>query len=198
MQSTIQVVSFKGKKILEFIPQIARLRIEVFAEYPFLYDGDYEYEMRYLEKFSHIQDAIVVAAFNQEEIIGISTGFPFIYESQNLQNVFKQAGRNPQEYFCFGESVLRKSYRGQGIGKKFFDHREDHVKQLDQHKYICFYTALKPLNDPKRPTDYRPLKPFWESRGYQEHPELVGEVSYQEIGETEETPKKMVFWIKEL
>jgi GNAT superfamily N-acetyltransferase len=197
-QANIEVLSFTGPEVNDWIPQIARLRVEVFPEYPFLYVGNYEYEMRYLEKFLVMKNAIVIAAFDKDELIGISTGFPFIYESDNLKEVLVSAHRNPKDYFCFGESVLRKSYRSLGIGKTFFDRRERHVQSLGQYQYICFYTIVRPAKDPRRPSDYRPLAPFWQSRGYTEHPELIGTISYQEIGEAEETPKEMVFWIKEL
>ncbi|HEY2811395.1 MAG TPA: hypothetical protein VGJ00_08420 [Rhabdochlamydiaceae bacterium] len=196
--ANIKVISFTEQNIADLIPEIAKLRIEVFPEYPFLYIGDYEYEKRYLKKFLTMKNAIVVCAFDNDVLIGISTGYPFIYEAQNLQELFRSAHRNPEEYFCFGESVLRKTYRGLGIGKQFFDHREVHVQKLNRYKHICFYTVLRPLHDPKRPPDYRALSPFWNSRGFVEHPELIGTVSYQEIGETDETPKKMVFWIKDL
>lgn len=198
MNDNIKIISYVGPSVATLIPQIAALRIEVFAEYPFLYIGDLGYEKKYLSKFLTMNDAIVVACFDQDTLVGISTGYPFIYEVENLQDVFRKNGRNPEDTFCFGESVLRKSYRGLGIGKEFFNEREDHVRKLNRYKNICFYTAVKPLNDPKRPADYRPLAPFWESRGYVEHPELIGAVSYQEIGEGQESPKAMIFWIKEL
>lgn len=194
----IKILSWTSSHISTLIPQIARLRIEVFHEYPFLYIGDYDYEMRYLEKFRSMKDGIVVVAFDQDELIGISTGFPFIHEAAHLQEVFRAAGRDPGEYFCFGESVLRKTYRGLGIGKAFFEEREAYVKRLNQYRYICFYTINRPPEDPRRPSDYRSPASLWRARGYVEHPELVGTISWQEIGETEETPKKMVFWIKEL
>jgi GNAT superfamily N-acetyltransferase len=157
-----------------------------------------DYEERYLKKFTTLKDAVVVTAFDKETLIGISTGFPFVYEADDLKELFVQTDRNPQDYFCFGESVLRKSYRGFGIGKKFFEQREAHVQGLNHYKYICFYTVVRPTEDPMRPSDYRPLAPFWKSRGFVEHQELVGKISYQEIGETEETPKKMLFWIKKV
>lgn len=195
---TVKIVTVTGDKVKALIPEIAALRIEVFREYPFLYIGDVEYEKRYLKKFTTMKDAIVVMVFDHETLIGISTGYPFIYEEENLQQLIRASGRNPEDYFCFGESVLRKSYRGLGLGKRFFEEREAHVRALNRFTHICFYTLLRPANDPLRPADYRPLAPFWRSRGYVEHPELVGTVSYQEIGEPEETPKKMVFWIKSL
>lgn len=198
MQNDIRIVSFQGEKIRDLIPEIARLRIEVFPEYPFLYVGDYEYETRYLKKFLSMKDAIVIAAFDKDTLIGISTGYPFIYDSQDLQQVLTSANCEPNDYYCFGESVLRKSYRGLGIGKAFFEIRESHVTKLGYYKYICFYTSARPLDDPRRPLDYRPLDPFWNSRGFVKHPELIGSISYQEIGEIQESPKKMVFWIKQL
>ena len=145
-----------------------------------------------------MKDAIAVASFDHNTLIGISTGYPFIYDAENLKQMLSSHGRNPAEYFCFGESVLRKSYRGLGIGKRFFEEREAHVAKLNRYKYICFYTSMRPVNDPKRPADYRSLAPFWQSMGYVEHPELIGEISYQEIGEKEQSLKKMVFWIKDL
>jgi GNAT superfamily N-acetyltransferase len=197
-KNSIKVISYLGEKVVDLIPQIAELRIEVFAEYPFLYVGDYEYEKLYLKKFTTMKDAIVVACFDHDTLIGISTGYPFIYDAENLKHTLSSHGRKPEEYFCFGESVLRKSYRGLEIGRKFFEEREAHVARLSHYKHICFYTSVRPLDDPKKPADYRPLAPFWQSLGYVEHPELQGEISYQEIGEKEQTPKKMVFWIKNL
>lgn len=196
MSSNISVIPFTKEQIGELIPQIARLRIEVFAEYPFLYDGDNEYEERYLQKFLRMEEAIVIAAYDGGNLIGISTGYPLLYESKHLQEVISSSGRHLSEYFCFGESVVKKPYRGQGIGKKFFHERELHVRALGHYKYICFYT--RPLDDIRQPSDYRPLAAFWNSRGFMEHPELIWQISYREIGEAEETPKNMVFWIKEI
>lgn len=145
-----------------------------------------------------MKDAIVIVAFDRDLPVGISTGYPFVYETKDLKRVFTSSHRDPNEYFCYGESVLRKSYRGQGIGKKFFEKREAHVRRIGNYKSICFYTSTRSLDDPRRPPDYRPLAPFWKKRGFVEHPELIGTAIYQEIGEKEQSPKQMIFWIKDL
>jgi GNAT superfamily N-acetyltransferase len=198
LRDSVKILSLTSSEVKDLGPQIARLRVEVFSEYPFLYIGNYTFEESYPKKFLTMKDAIVVAAFDHNRLIGLATGFPFIYDRGNLQKVLIAAHRNPKEYFCFETSLLSRSYRGLGIGKAFFDQREAHVQRLHHYRYICFYTIVRPANDPRRPPDYRPLAPFWKSRGYVEHPELVGTIAYQEIGEAEETPKEMVFWIKEL
>jgi GNAT superfamily N-acetyltransferase len=198
LKNNIKIVSFKGESIKDLIPEVAKLRIEVFAEYPFLYQGSEEYEKRYLNKFLIMKEAIVVVAFHDNSIIGISTGYPLIYDLETLQQVLISAHRDPKDYFCFGESILKKSYRGLGIGNVFFDEREAHVQTLGNYSYLCFYTILRPEDDPRRPPDYHSLVPFWEKRGFVKHPELIGEIPYQEIGEAEETPKQLIFWIKHI
>jgi len=194
----IQIVPFKGKEVAKLIPEIAKLRIEVFAEYPFLYEGDLDYEKRYLNKFTEMEDSIAVAAFDGKKLVGVSTGYPFRCEDEALQKVFLDSGRNPDEYFCYGESVLLKPYRGQGLANAFYSEREKHVREMGRFSKICFFTSKRPEDDPRRPADYRPLDGLWKKWGFIKHDHLVGKVSYKEIGESAESPKEMVFWIKEL
>ena len=141
ISDSIKIVTVTGDKVKALIPEIAALRIEVFREYPFLYIGDLEYEKKYLKKFTTMKDAIVVMVFDHETLIGISTGYPFVYEAENLQELLRSSGRNPEDYFCFGESVLRHTYRGLGIGKRFFEEREAHVRAMNRFTHICFYTS---------------------------------------------------------
>lgn len=182
----MKIQSFFGQDVKSLIPQIAALRIEIFKDPPFLYEGDLNYEKKYLEKFTYAQDAIVVVAFDGDEVIGVSTGLPLIFESEDVKKPFS----HPEEYFYFGESILKNKYRGLGIGRRFFDEREKHVKDLGKFKYICFCTI--------KTEEKRHLEDFWAKRGYTKHPELTCFISWKQIGETEETPKEMVFWIKKL
>jgi len=42
----------KGKEILPYLSELARLRIEIFKEYPYLYEGDLAYEEQYLHTYA--------------------------------------------------------------------------------------------------------------------------------------------------
>src|SRR5579872_2794788 len=143
MEKKIRVEAFQGEKIGAMIPEIAKLRIGIFREYPFLYDGDEEYEKRYLEKFSHAKGAIVVIAFDHQEIIGASTALPFTYEKEEVQAPFKRAKLDPKHYFYIGEVVLQKAYRGLKIGQKFLDLCEEHARKLGRFSHICFCTVVR-------------------------------------------------------
>lgn len=193
----LKVQGFTGDTVKPYIPDLARLRIEVFREYPYLYEGTVEYEEKYLKRFIQYPDAILVLVFDGDRIVGASTGSPLEY-AHDFQAPLKKAGISIADYFYCGESVLEKKYRGRGIGNQFFDFREAHAKKIGRFRYSCFCAVERPKSDPKRPVDYRPLDDFWGKRGYIKHPELVAHFSWPEVGTEEETEKPLVFWIKNL
>lgn len=198
MSSNIKIRTFSGTAAKTYIPSIAKLRTEVFREYPFLCIQSLEYEKRYLKKFTQCKDAIVILVFDGSKIVGASTGLPLEEEGLEVQKPFLAQGCNPADYFCFGESVLLKEYRGRGLGHHFFELREAHAKNLKRFHHICFYTLSRPPNHPLRPPDYMPLENFWRKRGYIVHPELSYEISWQDVHEEKETPKPLNFWIKDI
>jgi len=51
----IQIV--KGSAILSHLEDIARLRIQVFREWPYLYDGSMEYEREYSRTYCRLRRA---------------------------------------------------------------------------------------------------------------------------------------------
>ena len=60
---TLRVESFLGADVARYLPAIAVLRIEVFHDWPYLYDGSIEYEERYLASYTN-PGAMVAIAFD--------------------------------------------------------------------------------------------------------------------------------------
>ena len=50
-RKTLDVKSITGEEIHSILPDLARLRIIVFRDWPYLYDGTLEYEEKYLKTF---------------------------------------------------------------------------------------------------------------------------------------------------
>ena len=46
MSKNIRIERWSGAALEQYIPDLARLRIEVFRDFPYLYDGDYDYEKK--------------------------------------------------------------------------------------------------------------------------------------------------------
>jgi GNAT superfamily N-acetyltransferase len=111
---------------------------------------------------------------------------------------FRARGYDVDHIFYFGESVLLREYRGQGIGHAFFDQREAHARGLGGYTHATFCAVVRPSDHPMKPANYVPLDAFWQRRGYTRMDGLVGSFSWRDIGDAGETAKPMQFWMKAL
>lgn len=162
---TLRFETFTGADIAPVIDGLAALRIRVFRDWPYLYDGDLAYERSYLQTYSENPQAIVVAAYAGDDLVGASTGLPLAQADADFARAFAHTSFDPTAIFYCAESVLLSDYRGQGAGHRFFDAREAHARSLGFAK-SAFCSVVRPPDHPARPKDYRPLDPFWHARGY--------------------------------
>ncbi len=196
MSTNIRIERRSGADLIPYIPELARLRIEVFRDFPYLYDGDLDYERKYLQTYIDNPDSVIVLALDGEQVVGASTAIPMKYETDELKKPFLEQGYTLDEVFYCSESVLNKAYRGLGIGVRFFEEREAHADLLGGFKYLTFCCVERPLTHPRRPADYVPLDQFWQKRGYVKHPELKTSYRWKDLDDNEETDKPMTFWLK--
>jgi glycerophosphoryl diester phosphodiesterase len=192
-----RVVSVVGAAIAPYLQALAELRIRVFREWPYLYDGDLAYESHYLQTYSSSSQSLFVLAFDGERIVGCATAVPLCDESANCQAPFLAAGYDVKEILYFGESVLDVAYRGRGIGHAFFDHRERHALGLPGIRRTVFCAVERAPDDPRRPANTRSLETFWERRGYRRHAKLSAAFDWPELESAHSLSHPMVFWMRE-
>lgn len=193
----LRVTSLTGAEVAALLERLADLRIRVFRDFPYLYDGGPDYEAGYLERFASAPDAMIVAAFAGERMVGAATALPLVHEHDDFKAPFLRHGIDPAEVFYLAESVLLSAYRGRGIGHAFFDHREAAGLRLGYAR-LAFCAVVRPPDDPRRPADYRPLDGFWRARGYRPVAGLATTFRWKELGEPKETAKPMQFWLREV
>lgn len=189
---------YAGAEIATVFDGLAALRIAVFREFPYLYEGSPAYEKTYLDTYAKAPQALLLAVFDGNSLVGATTCLPLCNETDDVQAPFIRAGFDLDRVFYFGESLLLPPYRGLGIGHRFFNEREAHTRSVGRYAFTCFCAVQRPLNHPLRPASYRPLDAFWQQRGYQPNPALQTTFTWPDIGETTETAKPMQFWVKAL
>lgn len=178
------------------IENLARLRIEVFHDFPYLYEGNFDYEKNYLKTYAQNSNARIFLAFDLGLVIGASSCVPLKDEVDELKQPLVDVGFDINQILYFGESVLKHEYRGQGLGVKFFDLREAWAKELGLN--TCVFCAVKrPDDHPKRPKNYQDLSKFWKKRGY-EKLNLTCTFDWPDVGETVSSTKVMEYWQKKL
>lgn len=179
------------------LDDVARLRIAVFRDWPYLYDGTLEYERDYLQTYRNSRDAILVGAFDGARLVGAATGTPMEDHAADFAAPFAATGLALGAIFYCAESVLLPEYRGRGLGHRFFDAREDHARALGR-SHVAFCAVQRPNDHPMRPAHYRSNDAFWMKRGYAPLPGVVAEFSWKDIGDDTETRKPLQFWMRAL
>lgn len=193
--STVRIQVVTGSEVLPWLHDLAALRIRVFREFPYLYDGSMAYEREYLTEYADSERGLIVLALDGPQVVGCSTGLPLTEADPAFAKPFADHGRTIEDVFYFGESVLENGYRGHGLGHRFFDEREAHAAGLG-YPVTAFCAVARPPDHPLRPDNYRPLDVFWNKRGYRKHPELEARFSWKDIDQPEESPKSLVFWLR--
>ena len=198
MSDDFHLVNFHGAALEPHLDALGALRITVFREYPYLYDGSLKYEREYLGTYVRSAGSLVVLVFHQGAVVGATTCLPLADEGTEFQEAFVKAGRDVREVCYFGESILLPPYRGRGLGQEFFRRREAHARSLPGVRRAAFCAVDRPADHPLRPAAYRSPETLWARQGYVRHPELQARFVWKETGEECESPKTLTFWIKEL
>ncbi|MFZ2103399.1 MAG: GNAT family N-acetyltransferase [Oricola sp.] len=184
-------------EVAALFDDLARLRIAVFRDWPYLYDGDMEYERRYLETYLQAPGAFVCGAFDGERLVGAATASPLAQHKAEFAEPFSGLGLDVDDFFYFGESVLLPGYRGQGVGVRFFDEREAEARNQGFSRCI-FSAVIRPSDHPMRQQDYVLLDAFWRNRGYERIEGLTTAYSWKDLGDDKETDKPMQYWMRVL
>jgi hypothetical protein len=120
MSEALELINFHGAALEPHLDALGRLRIAVFREFPYLYEGSLEYEREYLQTYCKTNRSLVVLVFDGGEVVGATTCLPMVDEGPEFQEAFLKAGYDLKTICYFGESILLPPYRGRGMGKEFF------------------------------------------------------------------------------
>lgn len=197
MTHDLRIQRVVGADVRCHLDAVAALRIAVFRDWPYLYDGDAAYEREYLDAYAASADSVFVLAFDGDRIVGASTGLPLADDSAEFRAPFDTLGIDATRVFYCGESVLLPSHRGRGIGHAFFEHREAHARKSGRFDLIAFCAVDRDPADPRRPAGHRENDAFWTKRGYVRRSGMTMRLHWNEI-DRGDIEHMLTFWMRRL
>jgi GNAT superfamily N-acetyltransferase len=193
----ISVRVLTGSALDAALEDVAALRIKVFRDWPYLYDGDLDYERGYLDSYRTSAGAVLVGAFDGRRLIGAATGTPMADHAEEFSAPFRDVPVPMARIFYGAESVLLPDYRGRGLGHRFFDLREDHAR-AGGFTHFAFCSVIRPEDHPLRPASPRSNDAFWRSRGYAPLSGVIAQFHWADLGEAAQSAKPLQFWMRAL
>lgn len=193
----VEVRALSGAELEAHLDDVARLRIAVFRDWPYLYDGTLDYEREYLKTYRDNPGALLVGAFDAGILVGASTSTFMEDHAEAFATPMRQIGVPVEKILYGAESVLLPAYRGQGLGHRFFDLREAHARAHGR-THVAFCSVVREGQHPMRPETYRTNDAFWMGRGYTPLPGVLAEFAWKDVGDAGESVKPLQFWMRAL
>lgn len=193
----IKIKTLHGEALGAALEDVAKLRIAVFREWPYLYEGSLEYERGYMQVYHDSSDTVLVGAFDGKKLIGAATGTPMADHAEDFAAPLRKIDIPIEDIYYGAESVLLPEYRGQGIGHRFFDLREQWARDFEA-SHFAFCSVIRPDNHPLRPQGARSNNAFWQKRGYHPIEGAIAEFHWRDIDEPSQSPKALQFWMRAL
>ncbi|HEX7741057.1 MAG TPA: GNAT family N-acetyltransferase [Sphingobium sp.] len=173
------------------------MRITVFRDFPYLYDGKRAFERDFLAAYAQSRGALVVGAFDNDRLIGAALATPMADHPNEFATPFIERGIDIDQVYYFGGIMLLPEWRRRKVGDLFFDRREARARDLG-FPIACFSTVVRPPDHPARPDGYAPPDSFWRARNYAPVQGLVAQYRWKETGDADKSDHAMQFWVKHL
>lgn len=186
-----------GATIADGLNDMATLRLDIFEEYPYLYQGDREDELNYLSTYADAPDACAILAYDGSSIIGAATGMPIIHEAEQMRDAFAGTTLPFNEIYFVGELLFRPAYRNCGLGRKLLGRLESHIRSLDSYHKLTCATVERPDDHPLRPRNFIPITRFLARTGFVRLPGVSTHFRWRETDGIKRD-HCMQFWSKEL
>ncbi len=195
--STMDIRTFTGPAMRAALGAFQQLHVEVFYDWPYLYQGNPASEPYISSYLPHPRAALFLACAAGQPV-GAATCLPLEDESDSVKAPFLQRGWDLRRFFYYGEGVVLKQWRGRGLGVRFFELRESHARAVSTADYAVFCSVRRPADHKLRPAEPHTNDAFWRRRGFVPFEGVSCEMTWPDRGEAQATRHTLDFWIKSL
>ena len=187
----------QGSQIQEYLEKIAHLRLTIFKEFPYLYDGQLKDELEYLQHYAEQEQATAIIASCDDQLAGAVTAIPLQYESEEMTSPFSTMQYPVERTIYICELLFYPDYRNKGLGTRLLSRIEQHYRGQKNYQYLTSATVMRPDDHPHRPDGYVPIERFLQRNRFEKMPGVTTHFTWKEIDGARRN-HEMQFWIKTL
>lgn len=188
----------RGQGFEKIIEELGALRIRVFRDWPYLYEGDLEYEKKYLRTYVNAPTSFGFFVYDGDQMVGATTAVELEHESDEFKKPFIDKKLDVSQVVYFGESILLPKYRGQGIGKRFMHERLEYTRSFDNKLWAAFCAVVRDAHHVLRPKGYQELDGFWRASGFSPREGMIANFTWKDLDKNEQDQKKLQFWLQQI
>ncbi len=181
---------------LEFL---AQQRIKHYHGYPYLYDGNMQEELEYLNFVASSLHSVLCLIYKGDDIVGFAMGASFTQFASHFKGsieLFQAANRNPHDYYYIADDIILPGHEGHLLTERMFEKLEQYARNLG-FAYTCIVHEQHDVH-PLKPKNYCDID--WRKLGYAKTESAIHFTwnTLQADGSTCKQEHKLPYWIKKL
>ncbi len=195
--------AIEHQNLNQYLDEISYFRIKYFKEFPYLYEGNYDYEKHYLNGFFVDEKSLLLVIKNKDgQLVAVSTSLPLVSKSDitdGAPELFNKKGLNPKEFFYYGEVIIKPEFRGIGLSSKIFEIQEKYAK-TNGYRSIALSTVVRSETDQRKPFNHTPHDKIWTKLGFKKA-NITTKYNWPTIqgnGQVIDETNIMSYWIKDI
>ena len=94
---SLHLLHLHGPELMPYLSALGALRLQVFREFPYLYDGTLEDERHYLQTYVESPSSLVVLVLDGETAVGATTCLRMSEAEPPFRACFEQTGMDPAQ-----------------------------------------------------------------------------------------------------
>jgi hypothetical protein len=194
--SGLRVEMVSGADMQPYLERIVEYRLKYFKEFPYLYQGNVEEEVEFVEQYIKSSTARVLVLKDQcGNFGGFATGISVMESSHadKLGVIINQ----PENVYYIGEMIFDELFRGKDGFRQCLSYFQN-IKEMG-YKKVCFITVQRDGKYP-RPINYHDHEGAWGVTGFEKYEQTIT-ISWPVIqvgGDSVAQENILNIWIKKL
>lgn len=193
----LTIQAFKGPEAKIYFKQIATLRITMFKEFPYLYEGSIEDEEEYLSIYFNSPNSVILLVLDKDKVVGFSSSIPLSEEMEEIKNPFVESDLDINSIHYIGEMIIETAYRTKGMFNIMANYQEEYARSKE-YLSIVFMTVIREHNHLLKPKNYRCLEILWKYLGYELLEGIKVKFSWKQVDGECPQDNQLGIWFKKL